>query len=357
MADFGAELLMNPIMTGEVAAASTTAAMAPLEIEVLDDLTATSAPQPPAAPSWMTSAPSMDEPKVFKSVDFGAPSTSDGFRNANFGPPPPTAVLSTNDINIKKRKLLSWMERKERLGVAPRKRLSMDSPLDEIEAEAKAMRSDSDMEFWVGLMRNGAIGASSVAEMAADKMPKMGVKLKGFSQNVQDNVDELQDPFEQIYEEYEKDLKMSPLYRVAIIMVKTAMVTHSTNAMMEKFGPGAGDVMKNNPELAKQFGEAFAKQATASSVAPPAPPPASLPSPVGSSLPRTTPPANPMTTVNNWMAQGMGVPAAQPPKRTMKGPSADTSLPAGMFSPPAVPEAPPRKSPKGTPKRSITLSI
>ena len=340
MADFGAELLMNPIMTGDAVAL---APLAPLEIEVLD---ADAVAAPPPAPSWVTQAPTMDEPKVFKSVDFGAPATSDGFHNVNFGPPPPAPVLSTSDINVKKRKLLSWMERKERMGVAPRKRLTMDSPMDEIEAEAKAMRSDSDMEFWVGLMRNGAVGASSVAEMAADKVPRMGVKLKGYSQNVQDNVDEMQDAFEQIYEDYEKDLKMSPLYRVAIIMVKTAMVTHSTNAMMEKFGPGAADVMKNNPELAQKFGEAFARHAhTAAAPAPaPAPAPARAPS-------------NPMATVNNWMAQGMGVPAAQPPKRTMKGPSVDTTLPAGMFSPPALPADPPRKSPKGTPKRSITLTL
>ena len=90
------------------------------------------------------------------------------------------------------------------------------------------------------------------------KFDPINARLDGWSENVHDNVEDYDDIFEELHQKYKGDSKMAPELRLLMSLAGSAFMFHLTNTMFKSSLPGLDEVMKQNPDLMKQFAAATA---------------------------------------------------------------------------------------------------
>jgi hypothetical protein len=287
MADalFGAELLSNPNITG-----------APdLKMAELDSI---------ELPSFNTEEPP-PAPKLFPSVNNAGPAqTSDGFQNMNAEQFIPAASRRMSEEHSMKEKyeLLRKFERLQKLGVPMRKRFTLDSPIDEMKMELEFMRREKQMDQTIKQFCDWFITGMSALEWSSKNVALMkafGLQLDGLSESAQMNVGDMEEDFEELYDLYGEKMKMHPLVRIPIRTCMMVYMVHLTNQMARKAPiPNIDDVLRTNPDIARQLAQAAMQQQTQTmrSQPPPPPPPMS---------------ANPLAGLQNFMSSMVPPPPPQ----------------------------------------------
>lgn len=326
MADlFGADLLVNPTQVdggGGGGGGVSFGEAKEIPLTGLDEIDVDALPE--------TSAPNL----VPKPEDIGQHTTDDGFVNLNaehFMPQAassgPTRTMTPTQINEKKRKILSHFDRMTRRGRGPSRRFTMEDSLEDLENEKKAMNSDTNMEFALGAMEKFTIGIATLGEKGAAWAPRAGVRLNGWSNAVNDTMDDFYPVFEEFWDKYGEVMNFGPEMKYLYLMAMSAYTVHMSNAMTQAYGPAAADILKENPEMAKKFAQSFMEKTFAQAQAPaPAPAPA---------------PARPAKDILSEMWSFAGLPGSGPPNRM-----AGNRAPAPAPAPAPRPAPPPMAGPK-----------
>jgi len=89
----------------------------------------------------------------------------------------------------------------------------------------------------------------------------VGAKLDGWSESVNENIEDYDEIFEELYDKYKDKSKVAPEVRLIMSLGLSAAMCHVTNTMFKSRMPGMDDILRNNPELRKQFATAAASQA------------------------------------------------------------------------------------------------
>jgi hypothetical protein len=79
------------------------------------------------------------------------------------------------------------------------------------------------------------------------------VKLDGWSESIHEGIGEYDDVFEELYEKYQGSGSMSPEIRLAFMVAGSAFMYHLQNSMFKSSIPSAEEVMRQNPDLQRQF--------------------------------------------------------------------------------------------------------
>ena len=66
------------------------------------------------------------------------------------------------------------------------------------------------------------------------------------------------DVFEELHEKYKEKAQMAPEIKLLLMLGGSGFMFHLTNTMFKSSLPGMGDIMKQNPDLMKQFTQAAA---------------------------------------------------------------------------------------------------
>jgi hypothetical protein len=93
-------------------------------------------------------------------------------------------------------------------------------------------------------------------EFLNNKFDPFDVKLDGWSESVHENVNDYNEVFEELHEKYKDRAKMAPELKLLFMVGGSAFMFHLTNTMFKSQLPGMGDIMRQNPELMKQFANA-----------------------------------------------------------------------------------------------------
>ena len=115
----------------------------------------------------------------------------------------------------------------------------------------------------------------------------------------------MEEDFEELYDMYGDKLKMHPLVRIPIRTCMMVYMVHLTNQMARKAPiPNIDEVLRTNPDIARQLASAAMQQQTqAMSRPPPAPPAAG---------------SNPLAGLASFMS---GMVPTPPPQATVKPPT------------------------------------
>ena len=295
MADLlGVELLTNPNMT-----VSTN--MPEVQMSRLDTIELPSFDEPPP-------------PRLVPSfAEVGQMRTSEGLENLNAETfIQASAPRRMNEENTLKEKyeMLRKFERLQKAGVPMRKRFTLDSPMEEMKMELDFMRREKAADQTIKQFCDWYITAMSAMEWGSTNIAMMkafGLNLSGLSESAQMNVGDLEEDFEELYDLYGEKLKMHPLVRIPIRTCMMVYMVHLTNQMARKAPiPNIDEVLRTNPEIARQLATAAMQQQTQSMKATP-----SGPTSVG-------PSSNPLAGLASFMS-GMVPP---PPQETKKPPPA-----------------------------------
>lgn len=248
----------------------------------------------------------VDAPKLVPSFQDAGPSqTSDGFKNMNVSSFMPSGPRMSDEYVMKEKyEILRKFERLQKLGVPIRKRFTLDSPLEEMKMELEFIRREKAMDQTIKQFCDWYITGMSAMEWSSKNVPIMqafGLKLDGLSESAQMNVADMEEDFEELYDLYGDKLKMHPLVRIPIRTCMMVYMVHLTNQMAMKSPiPNMDQILKSNPDIARQLSMAAMQQQTQSMKAPPMP----------SSMAPPMPPSNPLAGLSNFMS-GMIPPAPQ----------------------------------------------
>lgn len=93
-------------------------------------------------------------------------------------------------------------------------------------------------------------------EFLNGKFDPFDVKLDGWSESIYENLDEYDDVFEELHEKYKEKVKMAPELKLVMMVGGSAFMFHLTNTLFKSKMPGLGDILQQNPELAKNVQQA-----------------------------------------------------------------------------------------------------
>jgi hypothetical protein len=279
--------------------------------------------------------------------DVGQIRTSDGLENLNassYIDSAPAPMRRMNDDNMLKEKyeMLRKFERIQKTGVPMRKRFTLDSPLEEMKMELEFMRREKAADQTIKQFCDWYITGMSAVEWGSKNVAMMkafGLNLEGLSESAQMNVGDLEEDFEELYDLYGDKLKMHPLVRIPIRTCMMVYMVHLTNQMMRKAPiPNIDEVLRTNPDIARQLASAAMQQQTQS-----------MKTSNAQSQPQAS--ANPLSGLANFMS-GMVPP---PPQETnvRKVPTSIKS-PVRMPKPPQSVQYNPTPPPPPPPAREMS---
>jgi hypothetical protein len=281
--------------------------------------------------------------------------------------------MSPEEEARQKQGYLTKLQRLENGGIKGM-RMSMSNTLEDIKTEYEKLTDSKNLEASIRFQRSALITFINGVEMATDKFGhRLPVKprLKGWAEAVHTNIEDYDEIFEELYDLYKDKAKTHPFVRLVMMLGVSGAMYHITKTMAEQSGiPGMGELMRDNPDLQRQFAKAAAARmgglgnfvnAAAEMGGPPGP------DPMGGAF-NHPPPSPPRTGMSGRGpfngASNVGEPVVEAPRarREMRGPTGvDDILKAfeterliqqsnvpispanvGVFTPSGPPPTPPR---------------
>lgn len=160
----------------------------------------------------------------------------------------------------KKSEALTMLERMDRKGITGNK-MTMANTLDEIQAEVDRRKDSKALEASIRFQRSMLTTVTNGMEFLNSRFDPLGVKLDGWSEQVNENIEDYDEIFEELYDKYKDKSKVAPEVRLIMSLGLSAAMCHVTNTMFKSRMPGMDDILRNNPDLARQFAQAAASQA------------------------------------------------------------------------------------------------
>jgi hypothetical protein len=163
---------------------------------------------------------------------------------------------SNEDILNMKRELLYQFSRLEKRGVNVPKKFTLASSLEEMKTEYERLKRDKEVEASVRFQRKMLMACVTGVEFLNTKFDPFDVKLDGWSGEMSENIQDYDDVFEELYDKYKGKAKMAPELRLLFMVGGSAVWFHISNSMFKTSLPGLDQVLRQNPELKKQFAQA-----------------------------------------------------------------------------------------------------
>jgi len=151
---------------------------------------------------------------------------------------------------------LRKLEQLESKGVNLSKHYTMDSSLDEMKGEyeniiAEKQRTNS-IKFQGKVLTTFITGF----EFLNNKLDPFDIKLDGWSEQINENLEDYDDIFSELHEKYKSKATMAPELKILFQLAGSGMMIHMTNTMFKSSMPGMDDIMRQNPDLMNQFTKA-----------------------------------------------------------------------------------------------------
>jgi len=185
--------------------------------------------------------------------------TWDGFSKFNNIPVDPDKnlpdkpKLSAEETLREKFKYLKKLEDLEKKGAVLTKKYTMDSSLLEMQGEYETIISNKEKSNSVKFQSRMLMAAITGIEFLNNKFDPFDVKLDGWGEQVNENIDDYDEIFAELHEKYKSKAKMAPELKLLFQLGGSAIMVHMTNTMFKSAMPGMDDIMRQNPDLMQQF--------------------------------------------------------------------------------------------------------
>merc|ERR1712166_1350232 len=190
--------------------------------------------------------------------------SNDGFKKFNEIPvnpnvlPPSQPRMTAKDLLREKFKYLRLLESIERKGASLSKKYSMDSSLDEMKGEYETLKAEKETSNSVKFQGKMLMACVSGLEFLNGRFDPFDLKLDGWAEAVNENMEEYDDVFAELHEKYGSKARMAPELKLLFMLGGSGVMLHMTNTMFKSAKPGMDDIMRQNPDLMQQFTQAAA---------------------------------------------------------------------------------------------------
>jgi len=175
----------------------------------------------------------------------------------------PTNRMNPEEEKKEKIDILNKLQRLEGKGLQVSKRFTMDNTLDEMKGEYLRLVDSRNLEASLRFQRQALMSVVTGLEWANGRFDPLDVKLDGWSEAVHENVEDFDEIFEELYDKYKDRGKMPPEARLMMALAGSGFMCHVSNTFLKSrmSSVSAEDILKTNPDLARQFASAAAQQA------------------------------------------------------------------------------------------------
>lgn len=169
----------------------------------------------------------------------------------------PIHSMSAQDIKNEKIDLIYKFKKLENQGIRTTMNYNMNSQLDDMRNEYIKLKKQRETENSVKFQRKMLMACITGIEFLNGKFDPFSVKLDGWSESMNENINDYDEIFEELHEKYRGNgEKMAPELRLLFMIGGSGFMFHLTNTMFKSSLPGMDDILKQNPELMQQFANA-----------------------------------------------------------------------------------------------------
>lgn len=240
---------------------------------------------------------------------------------------------------------------KEKHGINTPSHFNRKTPPEEIRAFIRRERKKREKVNAEKLGAKILLTTVTALEFLNNKFDPFDLKLDGWSESIHENIDDYGEVFGELYEKYKTSTKVPPEVKLIMMIGGSAAMVHLTNTMFKTSIPGMEDMLKQNPDMMRQFAQAAQTQMGPGPAKPPpqpfdnspinkntsginnmsAPPPPvqtrtdqkgpslNVPPPMRQNNETNQVPSGPLRPIAPSIPTSTGLPAM--PKREMRGPS------------------------------------
>lgn len=171
---------------------------------------------------------------------------------------PQEPQISKQEMLKEKFSYLRKLEDLERKGVQLTKKYSMESSLNEMKGEYEMIISEKERKNSVKFQAKMLMACVTGLEFLNNKFDPFDVKLDGWGEGVNENINDYDEVFAELHEKYKSKAKMAPELKLLFMLGGSAIMVHMTNSMFKSAMPGMDDIMRQHPDLMNQFTQAAA---------------------------------------------------------------------------------------------------
>lgn len=164
--------------------------------------------------------------------------------------------LTKEEMLREKFKYIKKLEDLEKKGIRLTKKYDMESSLSEMKGEYETHVEERERRNSVKFQGKMLMACITGLEFLNNKFDPFDLKLDGWSEQVNENIDDYDEIFGELHEKYKSKAKMAPELKLLFQLGGSAIMLHMTNTMFKSAMPGMDDIMRQNPELMQQFTQA-----------------------------------------------------------------------------------------------------
>lgn len=166
---------------------------------------------------------------------------------------PNVPKMSSNEILKEKIKYLRKFEAFEKKGVQLTKKYDMDSNLDEMKGEYEMIMDDKGKQNSIKFQANILMTIINGIEYLNQKFDPFDVNLEGWGEQVQENITDYDEIFSELHDKWKSKANISPELKLLFQLGGSAVMVHMTNSIFKSSLPGVDDILRQNPDLMRQF--------------------------------------------------------------------------------------------------------
>ena len=168
----------------------------------------------------------------------------------------PIHTMSSQDIKNEKIDLIYKFKKLEGQGIRTTMNYNMNSQLEDMRNEYFKLKKQREIDNSIKFQRKVMMAAITGLEFLNNKFDPFDIKLDGWSESVNENINDYDEVFEELAEKYGGKSEVAPEIKLLMMLGGSAFMFHLTNTLFKSSIPGMDDIMKQNPDLMKQFAKA-----------------------------------------------------------------------------------------------------
>lgn len=163
-------------------------------------------------------------------------------------------------VLAEKHDLLFRMNRMVTRGGKQSRKMTAGDSLDELRGECERMQREIETEKSVKFQRSLMTSFATGVECLNARWNMFGLRLDGWSQSLQEDMDNYNEVFEELHAKYSTKSTMPPEIKLVMMIASSAFMFHMSKSMFSSV-PGMEEAMRDDPELARRVAAAVAKKA------------------------------------------------------------------------------------------------
>jgi hypothetical protein len=161
--------------------------------------------------------------------------------------------LSKEEMLREKFKYLRKLETLEKKGVELSRKYTMETPLLEMQGEYETIMEEKSKSNSIKFQGNMLMALVNGIEFLNNRFDPFDIKIDGWGEQINENVADYDDVFGELYDKYKSRASMAPELKLLFQLGGSAMMVHMTNTMFKSAMPGMDDILRQNPDLMRQF--------------------------------------------------------------------------------------------------------